>query len=57
MVIHYLSSEAVAEGFAQYLRATPDIAISKPYTVIASENYKMIQLHKNLEAYIAEQTN
>ena len=57
VVIHYLSSEAVAEGFAQYLRATPDIAISKPYTVIASENYKMIQLHKNLEAYIAEQTN
>jgi len=56
VVIHYLSSEAVAEGFAEHLRATPDIAISKPYTVMASENYKIIQLHKNLEAYIAEQT-
>lgn len=56
VVVHYLSSEPQAQGLEELLRVNPEIAISKPATVIASENYKTVQLHKNLEAYISQQT-
>jgi tetratricopeptide (TPR) repeat protein len=56
VVVHYLSSEPQAQGLEELLRVNPEIAISKPATVIASENYKIVQLHKNLEAYISQQT-
>lgn len=57
VVVHYLSSEAGAEGLEQVLRLNPEIGITKTPLIIASENYKIIQLHKNLEAYISQQTN
>ncbi len=57
VVVHYLSSRPQAEGLEELLRVNPEIAISKPAIVVASENYKIIQLHKNIEAYISQQTN
>lgn len=57
VAVHYLSSEPQAEGLVELFRVNPEIAISKPAIVMSSENYKIVQLHKNLEAYISQQTN
>ena len=57
VVVHYLSSKAAATILEQNLRLDPEIGVGKTPIIMASENYKIIQLHKNLEAYITEQTN
>lgn len=57
VVVHNLGSEPGAEGLEQVLRLNPEIAVSETPIIISSENYKTIQLHKNLEAYIAHQNN
>ena len=54
VVVHYISSRPQAEGLEELLRVNPEIAISKPAIVISSENYKIVQLHKNIEAYISQ---
>ena len=57
VVVHYLNSKAAALVLEQNLRLDSGIGVTKTPIIMASENYKIIQLHKNLEAYIAEQTN
>lgn len=57
VVVHYLSSEGGALGLEQVLRLNPEIGVRKTPIIMASENYKIIQLHKNLEAYLSDQTN
>ena len=57
VVIHYLTSRSQAEGLVELLEINPQILLSRPNTIVASENYKIIQLHKNLEEYIAQTTN
>lgn len=52
VVIHYLKERSRAEGLAELLAENKDIRITHPSTVISSDNYKLVQLHKNLEEYI-----
>ncbi|MEP0263352.1 hypothetical protein [Dokdonia sp.] len=58
VVVHYLDSKSRAEGLTELLAINKDIEspITKGNTVIASENYKLVQLHKNLEDYIQQST-
>jgi hypothetical protein len=51
VVIHYLKQKSRAEGLAELLAVNKDIRITHPSTVISSDNYKIVQLHKNLEEY------
>lgn len=57
VVVHYLSSKAAAIILEQNLRLESGIGVAQTPMIMASENYKIIQLHKNLEAYISEQNN
>ncbi len=58
IVVHYLNSKSQAEGLTELLAINKEIKtpITKENTIIASENYKLIQLHKNLEDYIQQGT-
>ncbi len=58
VVVHYLNSKSQAEGLTELLAVNQDIdsPITKINTIIASENYKLVQLHKNLEEYIQQST-
>lgn len=53
VLVHGLKNEAVAKTFDQLLTDENKNKIVKPFFVITSENYKTIQVHKNLEAYFA----
>ncbi len=64
VVVHYLTSRSQAQGLIELLEtnpdikeANPDIELSRPNSIIAAENYKIIQLHKNIEQYIAQTAN
>lgn len=62
LVIHYITSRSQGEGLVELLETNEDIIeedllLSRPNTIIASENYKIIQLHKNVEDYISTTTN
>ncbi len=57
IVVHFLSSRGQAEGVIELLATHKDSKIVKPAIIVASENYKFVQLHKNLEAYKTRTTN
>lgn len=57
VIIHYLDSRSQAEGLVELLSTNPEILLSRDHTILASENYRIIQLHKNLEAYKTQATN
>ena len=54
LVVHGMSNKAIAKGFGQNLKENKQLKIQKPFFEIASENYKIVQLHKNLDAYLSE---
>ena len=51
VVLHGLKSYDGAMGLAEMLNKKPDIN-NKRHFVVSSENYKTIQIHKNLEEYL-----
>ena len=56
VVIHGLKSEAYAKDVSGVLRDDKKYKISHPAIIISSDNYKVIQIKKNLEAYLAPKT-
>ncbi|ALJ05561.1 hypothetical protein APS56_10695 [Pseudalgibacter alginicilyticus] len=52
VIVHGLHNEAVAKTFDQLLTKEDKQKIKKPFFAISSNNYKIIQIHKNLEAYL-----
>ncbi len=52
ILVHGLTNGEVAKTFDQLLEDEDKKKITKPYFVIASENYQIIQIHKNLDAYL-----
>jgi tetratricopeptide (TPR) repeat protein len=52
IVIHGIKSETDAKGIAQVLKEFKDYKIQDVATVISSENYRVVQVFKNLEEYI-----
>ena len=57
VVIHFLDSRNQAEGLVELLAVNDEVRITRPNTIIASENYKIIHVHKNFDAYKAQKTN
>jgi len=53
LIVHGLRSKLGAEGFGAVLKEKKGYKINKPFFEISSPNYKIIQLHKNLEAYLS----
>ncbi|MEO6175937.1 MAG: tetratricopeptide repeat protein [Flavobacterium circumlabens] len=53
VVIHGMKSEAYANDLAGVFRDDKKYKIASPPIIISSDNYKIIQIKKNLEAYLA----
>jgi hypothetical protein len=53
IVIHGIKVLENAKGIAQVLKEFKDYKITEPAIVISSENYKVVQVKKNIEEYIA----
>jgi tetratricopeptide (TPR) repeat protein len=51
-VIHGLRDEDYAKGVVSILKEFKDYKISEPTIIISSENYKIVQIRKNLEEYL-----
>ena len=52
IVVHGLTNGEVAKTFNQLLTKEDKKKITKPHFVISSKNYQIIQIHKNLDAYL-----
>jgi tetratricopeptide (TPR) repeat protein len=57
VVIHGIENVERAGGFGELLRVNKDYGIIKTPVVISSENYRIVQLHKNLDAYLNRNSN
>lgn len=51
-VIHGLRDEEYAKGVVSILKDFKDYKIAEKATIISSENYKIVQIRKNLEEYL-----
>src|SRR5690606_40447525 len=51
VVVHGFPSRDFALGFAELIKNNRDYRIADSNFVVLSANYKIIQVHKNLEAY------
>jgi hypothetical protein len=54
VVVHGFASESYALGYAELLRNNRKYRISNENFVILSDNYKVVQVHKNLADYRAQ---
>lgn len=53
ITIHGLNSAAHAQNIASLLKVNKEYKIDEPAVVITNENYKVAQINKNLDAYLA----
>ena len=53
IVIHGIKTVENAKGIAQVLKEFKDYKIAEPAIVISSENYKVVQVKKNIDDYIS----
>lgn len=52
-VIHGMKSEAYAADVAKLLRDDQKYKIAHPFIIISNDNYKIVQMKKNLQNYLA----
>ncbi|WP_282122608.1 tetratricopeptide repeat protein [Algibacter mikhailovii] len=52
VIVHGINSKQVAENFEQLIVKKDKNKIKTPYFVVSSTNYQIIQIHKNLDAYL-----
>lgn len=57
LIVHGLISESTAKGFVERLEKSTKKKVTTPYFVISSDNYRVIQIHKNLEDYLNREAN
>jgi tetratricopeptide (TPR) repeat protein len=53
LVIHGIKTAESAKGIEQVLKEYKEYKISEPGIVISSENYKVVQVKKNIDDYVA----
>lgn len=53
VVIHNIKSEAYAADVIKYMKTNKQYTISQDAIIISSDNYKVVQIKKNLESYLA----
>ena len=56
VIIHGLNTKLGARGMAQVLEEDKKYKIKKPFFEISSPNYKIVQIHKNLDDYLKDDT-
>ncbi|MCH2489923.1 MAG: hypothetical protein MK211_07220 [Flavobacteriales bacterium] len=52
VIIHGLNTKMGGRGFGEILEENKEYKIKRPFFEIATPNYKIIQIHKNLESYL-----
>ncbi len=52
VIVHGLKTKLGARGFGQVLKENKKYKIKDPFFEISSPNYKIIQIHKNLDEYV-----
>ncbi|MDO5978819.1 tetratricopeptide repeat protein [Flavivirga spongiicola] len=52
VIVHGLKNAQVAKAFDQIIVEEDKNKIKEPYFAIASANYQIVQIHKNLDAYL-----
>ncbi len=52
VIVHGLNTKMGAKGFGEVLKEAKEYKIKQPFFEISSENYKIVQIHKNLNEYI-----
>ncbi|GAA3588203.1 tetratricopeptide repeat protein [Flavivirga amylovorans] len=57
VVVHGLKNAEVAKAFRQLIVEEDKNKIKEPYFAIASENYQIVQIHKNLDVYLNVDNN
>ena len=57
VIVHGLKNAQIAKTFDQLLTKEDKKKIKKPYFAISSPNYQIIQIHKNLDAYLSMDSN
>lgn len=57
VLVHGIKNKVVANTFDQLLSKEVKKKINKPYFVISSPNYQIVQIHKNLEVYLSLNNN
>lgn len=51
VVVHGFKSKDFALGYAELLKNNKDYRVANENFVVLSENYKIIQVHKNIDEY------
>jgi hypothetical protein len=52
IAIHGINSEAYARNISTILRENKDFKIAIPAVILSNDNYKVIQIKKNLDVYL-----
>jgi tetratricopeptide (TPR) repeat protein len=53
LVIHNIKSEAYANDIINFMTVNKKYTITQPAIIISSDNYKVVQIKKNLDSYLA----
>ena len=56
LLVHGIPTEEKAKDIVTILQDYKDYKIKEPVVIVSSENYKVVQIQKNLEAYIKSQS-
>ena len=54
VIIHGLNTKLGARGFGDVLKENKEFKIKHPFFEISTPNYKIIQIHKNLDEYLKQ---
>ncbi|MDC8002378.1 hypothetical protein POV26_15125 [Aequorivita todarodis] len=55
VIVHGLKTKLGARGFGEVLKENKKYKVKNPYFEISSPNYKIIQIHKNLDEYLQKE--
>ncbi|MDN3723125.1 hypothetical protein QRD02_01920 [Aequorivita sp. SDUM287046] len=55
VIVHGLKTKLGARGFGEVLKENKKYLIKNPFFEISSPNYKIIQIHKNLDEYLQKE--
>ena len=55
VIVHGLNSKLGTEGFGEVLKEQKDYKIKRPFFEISTPNYTLVQIHKNLDAYLEQE--
>ncbi|WP_271392223.1 type IX secretion system periplasmic lipoprotein PorW/SprE [Aequorivita sinensis] len=57
VIVHGLNTKGGAKGFAELLEENKEYKVKHPYFEISSDNYKIVQIHKNLDDYLKQEAS